>query len=266
MAILPGRKSVIWLSGGFSWRQLAGSSGPSFDAAAAAMNDANVALYAVDARPLAYSTETNIATMKRFAEATGGKAYYHRNDIDQAILEAMEDSQVSYTLGFYLTDNERDGKFHPLKISVDRRGLELRYRRGYFAGIESSSGSLKKNKPLEAELLNPLDSTAVGIDARVEIVAEGSGKKILVGLAVDPQSVTLKRSGEEWTGKIEQMFVERAEDGAVLAKVSDSTQFQVTEKTRARYEAGEAVFPEADDVVEGAQPLAQLHEHHRGVE
>jgi VWFA-related protein len=255
MAILPGRKSVIWLSGGFSWRQLAGSSGPSFDAAAAAMNDSNVALYAVDARPLAYSTETNIATLKRFADATGGKAYYHRNDIDQAILEAIEDSQVSYTLGFYLADDERDGKFHPLKVSVDRRGLELRYRRGYFAGIESSSGSLKKNKPLEAELLNPLDSTAVGIDARVEIVADGSGKKILVGLAVDPQSVTLKRSGDEWTGKIERMFVERAEDGTVLAKISDSTQFQVTEKTRARYEAGEAVFPSSVRLVDGAVKL-----------
>jgi VWFA-related protein len=255
MAILPGRKSVIWVSGGFSWRQLAGSSGPLFDAAAAAMNDANVALYAVDARPLPYSTETNIATMKRFADATGGKAYYHRNDVDKAIVEAMQDSQVSYTLGFYLSDNEQDGKFHPLKVSVDRRGLETRYRRGYYAGADSSPEAMKKNKPLEAELLSPLDSTAVGIDARVEIVADGSDKKILIGLSVDPRSVTLKHSGEEWTGKIEKMFVERAENGAVLAKVSDSTQFQVTEKTRARYEAGEAVFPASIRLVDGAVKL-----------
>ncbi len=255
MAILPGRKSVIWISGGFSWRQLATSSGPSFDAAAVAMNDANVALYAVDARPLPYSTETNIATMKRFAEATGGKAYYHRNDIDKAILEAMEDLQVSYTLGFYLSDDEQDGKFHPLKVSVNRRGLELRYRRGYFSGADSSAEAMKKNKPLEAELLNPLDSTAVGIDARVEIVADGSSKKILIGLAVDPRSVTLKHSGDAWTGKIEQMYVERAEDGVVLAKISDSTQFQVTEKTRARYEAGEAVFPASVRLVDGAVKL-----------
>ena len=183
---------------------------------------------------LPYSTETNIATMKRFAEATGGKAYYHRNDIDKAILEAMEDSQVSYTLGFYLADDEQDGKFHPLKVSVNRRGLELRYRRGYYAGADSNPEAMKKNKPLEAELLNPLDSTAVGIDARVEIVADGSSKKILIGLAVDPRSVTLKHSGDEWTGKIEQMFVERAENGAVLAKISDSRRNFRSRRKRAR--------------------------------
>jgi hypothetical protein len=160
------------------------------------MNDANVALYAVDARPLPYSTETNIATMKRFADATGGKAYYHRNDIDQAILEAMEDSQVSYTLGFYLADDEQDGKFHPLKVSVDRRAVELRYRRGYYSGTDPEPGASKKSKPLEAELLSPLDSTAVGIDARVEIAADGAGKKLLVAFVLDPRTVTLKHSGD----------------------------------------------------------------------
>jgi VWFA-related protein len=144
MAILPGRKSVIWVSGGFSWRQLNTSSGPSFDSAAAAMNDANVALYAVDARPLPYSTETNIATMKRFAEATGGKAFYHRNDIDQAILDPMEDSQVAYTLGFYLADDEQDGKFYPLKVSVDRRGLRAALQARVFCRDGIQSGLVEK--------------------------------------------------------------------------------------------------------------------------
>jgi hypothetical protein len=51
------------------------------------------------------------------------------------------------------------------------------------------------------------------------------------------------------------LFVERAENGAVLAKISDSAQFQVTEKTRARYEAGEIVFPASLRLVEGAVEL-----------
>jgi len=38
---------------------------------------------AVDARLLMNGTRNNIDTMQRFAEATGGKAYYHRNDLDK---------------------------------------------------------------------------------------------------------------------------------------------------------------------------------------
>ncbi|HXB69678.1 MAG TPA: VWA domain-containing protein [Candidatus Acidoferrales bacterium] len=254
MSILPGRKSVIWVSGGFSGRQLIDSKA-SFDATTAAMNDANVALYAVDARLLMNGTQNNIDTMQRFAEATGGKAYYHRNDLGNAVGEAVEDSQVTYTLGFYLAGDERDGEFHPLRVSVNRRGLELRYRQGYYAGPESSGDPARKKQALEAELLNPRNATDLGIDARVDLVKGRSGSELRIRMNLDPRTLTLKRSGGEWSGKIDNLFVERAQDGTVLAKISNSVEFQFTEKTRARYEAGAMVVPASIRLVNSAVTL-----------
>jgi VWFA-related protein len=254
MSMLPGRKSVIWVSGGFSWRQLIDSKA-SFDATTAAMNDANVALYAVDARLLMNGTRNNIDTMQRFAEATGGKAYYHRNDLDNAVREALEDSHVTYTLGFYLADDERDGEFHPLRVSANRHGVELRYRQGYYAGPDSNRDPATKKQELAAGLLNPLDSTDLGIDARVDLVKGRSGRELQIRMSLDPRTLTLKRSGNEWTGKVDNLFVERAQDGTVLAKIANSVQFQVTEKTRASYEAGAMVVPASVRLVNGSVTL-----------
>jgi VWFA-related protein len=254
MSMLPGRKSVIWVSGGFSWRQLIDSKA-SFQATTAAMNDANVALYAVDARLLMNGTQNNIDTMKRFAEATGGKAYYHRNDLDNAIQEAVEDSRVTYTLGFYLADDERDGEFHPLRVSVNRHGLELRYRQGYYAGTGSNPDPARGKQELEAELLNPLDSSDIGIDAEVDLVEDASDRKLQIRVSLDPRTLTLQRSGEGWTGKIDNLFVERSQNGSVLAKIASSVQFQVTEKTRGRYEAGAMVVPASIRLMNGTVTL-----------
>jgi len=40
---------------------------------------------------------------------------------------------VTYVLGYYPSHNTWDGKFHDLKVQVDRKGAKRRYRLGYFA-------------------------------------------------------------------------------------------------------------------------------------
>jgi hypothetical protein len=46
----------------------------------------------------------NLDTMKILAERTGGKAFYGTNDLSDAIRRAIDDSRVTYTLGFYPAD------------------------------------------------------------------------------------------------------------------------------------------------------------------
>ncbi len=69
--------------------------------AARALNDANVALYAVDARGLVFGTRgawgltiPGLDTMNNLAGLTGGKAFYVDNALDSLIEESVEDSEL----------------------------------------------------------------------------------------------------------------------------------------------------------------------------
>src|SRR5579884_669810 len=168
LAGVPGRKNVVWLSGGFpiafgfgdpqdsADQALLGGRGAAADRelfadyiedASRAMNTANVAVYPVDARGLLglpfvdaskqikvnprthqipnnlmHVDQRNMDTMNYIADLTGGKAFYNTNDIEGAIRKAIDDSQVTYTLGYYVPDENWDNKFHKIKVKVKRSG------------------------------------------------------------------------------------------------------------------------------------------------
>jgi VWFA-related protein len=136
MSGAPGRKSIVWITDGFPLNQ---EWEAAFERIINKLNDANVALYTVDARGLSMSAGY-IRTLRFFADATGGFAFYNRNDVAVGIQAAIEDSESTYVVGFYLGDKERDRRVHNLKVEVDRRGATLRYRRSYspFAASRSS--------------------------------------------------------------------------------------------------------------------------------
>ncbi len=156
LARLPGRKNLIWVSGSFPFsigldEPLALASpareqrtfSEEIQRAARAMNNANMAIYPVDARGLIATPLLSAAnrgpsnprtpprpgssvpkghdTMQALADYTGGRAFINTNDIRGAIRKAVEDSEVTYTLGFYPASETLDGKYHELKVKVDRK-------------------------------------------------------------------------------------------------------------------------------------------------
>jgi VWFA-related protein len=125
MSGAPGRKSIVWITDGFFLEQ---SWEDAFTRAINKLNDANVALYTVDARGLSTAGSGYIRTLRFFADATGGFAFYNRNDVAVGIQAAIEDSESTYVIGFYLGDHERDRRVHNIKVEVDRPGATLRYR------------------------------------------------------------------------------------------------------------------------------------------
>ncbi len=186
VAEIPGRKNLVWLTADLT-----------IPAAALgrALGRSDIAIYPVDARGLlpfaAGHSESDeaadqvlhtrgtpsgagagstvppgIAAMQELAEETGGRAYVNVNDLTGAIRAAINDGEVTYTLGFYVDANSLDGKFHELKVRVKHSSLEVRTQRGYFA-LKESAGS-----PV-SPLASPLESSAIHVTAKVERSAAG---------------------------------------------------------------------------------------------
>ena len=239
MAIVPGRKSLLWVSQGFPPRQIRESS-DSWAKTIDVMNQANVELDAVDSNGLAGPPRRwgpgGVASLQELAERTGGKAYYNRNDLDVGMAEAIEDKRTSYTLAFYLGDDERDGRFHRLAVLVNRPHLDLHYRQGYIAGADRRMEQAQKKAELESALLSPLDSTGVGITMSIEF-ADGKPRGTLrIRTSLDPATISLAEKGNRWEGKFDEMFVEMNADGKTIAKISSSRRFQLNAAQHHRFE------------------------------
>ncbi len=161
----------------------------------AALNDANIAVNTVDDNTLfgpPRGFAGAISMMQQVAEETGGRAYFHRNDLDDAMASGIADSRMSYTLAFYLT--EMDGKYHSLQVHVDRPGLDLNYRQGYDAQTEAIRISSTRKSDMNSALLNPSGVNDVGITAKLDFVPGKPRGTLTAHLKPDPQSLSSSRA------------------------------------------------------------------------
>ena len=268
LAGIPGRKSLIWVSASFpltvgfedaldtgspsrEWRTFRGE----IEKATRSLNEANVAVYPVDARglappggldvegrlfpsqpgrlargvPIYTPTPRNLDVIHLLAERTGGKAFYNTNDIGSAVRAALKDSEVTYTLGFYANSEKPDGKFHDIKVRVKRKGVRVRHRKGYVARSEAVFDTEQRSDEIRQLLHAPIDATMVGIYVRHEPDAEEAGS-VKLTIRVESSDITLQPNGERRQGKLEIVVAQKDLEGEILATESQTLDLNLTRR------------------------------------
>jgi len=270
LALVPGRKSVFWISQGFSPRAMHGpawepKNTDDFEPTSAwadtiaTLNEADVALNAVDANPKARVPLHGVPLlMKQLAEATGGQGYFGgSNEIASELAIGINDSRATYTLGFYLAEADRDDAFHDVKIQTTRPGVQLSYRQGYYAGATDLPVTKpEKDELLETVLLNQVDSQDVGIAAKVDATPGTPRGTANIRMNLDTRTLSLKEQNAAWSGKVDEMFVELNEAGRTLAKISDTKSFEFTAADRERFTSGGVTWPLSIPLMPGTVKLA----------
>lgn len=273
LALVPGRKSVFWVTRGFPARLMHGpawepkntdlDATPAWQKTIATLNEADVAVNAVDSNPISRAPAGGPALlMKQLSEVTGGKGYFYGADgIGKAMEEGIDDSHSTYTLGFYLEDSEEDDTLHNLKVTTTRPGVQLFYRHGYYAGkTELPTAKPEKDEMMEAAVLNPVNSRDVGIAAKVDAVPGKPRGVLNIRMQLDPNTLSLRKksgdSGGVEAGRIDEMFLELNAAGGTLAKVSDTKDFEFTDAARRQYEQSGVSWPISIPLIEGASKLA----------
>jgi VWFA-related protein len=161
MANLPGQRTLILVSPGFLPIEQESLTAESriMDLAA----QSNVTISALDARGL-YAAELDASqqspslqtanraggsvqdqsgyhrtamslaegSMASLADGTGGTFFHSSNDLDAGLKSLAEAPEYVYLLELSLDNVKPDGAYHRLRVKLDREGLELQARRGYF--------------------------------------------------------------------------------------------------------------------------------------
>jgi hypothetical protein len=141
------------------------------------------------------------STMNSVAEQTGGKAFYNTNDLNRAIRDSMEDGSTYYTLGYYPENKEWDGRFRRISVKVNRPGVKLHYRQGFYA-VEPKEYAKQAPNTLAIDMGSALDisnpiSTALPFQAMVLPPSTQDGNKIHINFGIDAHAVgfELKEDG-----------------------------------------------------------------------
>ena len=135
--------------------------------------------------------------MQDLAERTGGKAFYNRNDLDVAIRKSVEDGSTYYTLAYYPDNKDWNGKFRKIHLKVDRQGIKLRHRLGYYAlDPKLMADSDPKRQAIAFGRSLSLDfpiSTGLRFHAGIVQPSEKTENKVLVNFGLDPHAVSFEK-------------------------------------------------------------------------
>jgi len=188
------KKSMLYFSGGIQRDGIENQA--SLRSAINAAVRANLAIYSVDTRglqaisplgdasvgslrgngaanggALGNNMQANFASqevMGTLSTDTGGTAFFDSNDFAPAFAKVQADTSAYYAIGFHSTNPARDGKFRKLTIKINRPGIKLEYRPGYYAPADfQHSGHEDREQELNDQLASDLPATdmAVYMDA-----------------------------------------------------------------------------------------------------
>ena len=93
-----------------------------------------------------------IEFMKTTALNTGGRAVVDTNDLLPALTEVFESMRSYYLIGYRSPHATPDGSFHRIDVRVNRPGVTVQTRRGYWAPTEKAAAAEATAPPLRLAL------------------------------------------------------------------------------------------------------------------
>lgn len=260
VAGIPGRKNLLWLTSNLPF---------SGDAIARILARGDIVAYPLDARgllprmpqgniegvmdadayakgelgaPPAMSQQpVGIPAMQRMADDTGGRAFVNTNDLTAAIRSVVEESAVTYTLGFYVNANSLDGKFHELKVQVTRPGFTVRYPKGYFAFKDEPATKNERQETFLAVIRSPLDSATIPLLVRAVRVDQPPDTVQIAG-SIGLNNLQLASQNGTRTGVVDLYFITQDAAGNVLSQASTHLRLKLTEEQYQDYLKSGIVF------------------------
>jgi len=104
-----------------------------------------------------FATQETLVTL---AGDTGGRAFLDSNDFSQLFKGVQQDTSSYYILGYHSNNPARDGRYRKITVRVNRPGIKLDFRRGYYAPADFKHSTQEdRESQLEQELSSDLPTT-----------------------------------------------------------------------------------------------------------
>ena len=254
----PSAADVTQLSLGSTSQTSGLASAPNFPAAlrvtTQALATARIAVYPIDLRgvqtsgvditigtaegvsfagtdnPTAYKDNLNIqsatryeerSAMKEVAEQTGGEVLAG-NDLKKSMGRAIEDGSTYYALAYTPARAETGQEFRKIDVKLNRAGLKLAYRPGYFPNGKQE-GAAPKTHPLIVAMQPGVPPSTV-IPLTVEVLPpDNTNKKTKITYTIDIRGIEFADTAEHRKrAVIDCIAVAFTKEGAPVGQISNT--------------------------------------------
>jgi VWFA-related protein len=194
--------------------------------------------------------------MLELAERTGGRAFYDRNDLVTGMTRALDDSRVSYSLGYYPDHHKWNGEFRKIQVKVSRPNATVLARDGYFAlpdpKLLSQKEQLERMKQIAA---SPVDATGFPFAAHIMSPANGSENALQLKLLFDPDVPLSSDNPGNWRGMLDVLFLQTSASHKLLDATDKSIEMNLTAAQHGAAKRDMVQFPVALKLMPGAETL-----------
>jgi len=254
-----GRKSLILVSEGFIYDPNLDE----FKRVIEAARRSNTAIYFLDTRglqgmPVYMTAEFGPAIPEQdmgaiFAESfeasegsdslaadSGGFTVKNTNDLAKGIKKIADETRAYYLLGYNPSNTTRDGRFRKIEVKVNRKGVEVRARKGYYAPVEGKSALDKKptgyDPVIQAALDSPFDYEQIPLRMTALVLDETFvGKaKTLVATEVDISGFAFQEENERFTDTAELLLVVAHRETGEFFRYDQKIEMKLLPATRER--------------------------------
>jgi Ca-activated chloride channel homolog len=97
-------------------------------------------------RPQKYHLDPGDKVLQQFADESGGRVFfpYKIDDLAQSFLDIGTELRSQYFIAYSPTNPAMNGKYRKIDVGIDRKGLVVRTRKGYYANAPTLTPSPSK--------------------------------------------------------------------------------------------------------------------------
>jgi VWFA-related protein len=212
------------------------------------------------------------ATLGELAESTGGVLIANSNDLRKGISRAVGDLSGYYEVSYTPANRNFDGRFRKIAIKVNRPGVTVQARAGYFA---LPPGEAAVDFPFELDLVMALREPKPPTELPLHVRAfrfgyEGTRRRFTLVAELPLERIQTVESGGLEQAHFSFLALVRDAAGAVAEKFSEDTPVLVPKEKLPALKQGGAVFIRSFALGQGEYELQTAVRDHqsnqRGVE